>query len=83
MLLKAQIDLKALFTQVDEVVDCIKIMLEEVQERTEVDGVSDCDEVIPQVKERRNIPFERQLAVNEEVVSNLESFNKELVSSRT
>ena len=44
--LKEWNDLKALITQVDEVVDCTKIMLEDVkEERMEInsDWVTDCD----------------------------------------
>ena len=44
--LKEWNDLKALITQVDEIVDCTKIMLEDVkEERMEInsDWVTDCD----------------------------------------
>ena len=44
--LKEWNDLKTLITQVDEVVDCTKIMLDDVkEERMEMNWVTDCDEM--------------------------------------
>lgn len=80
--LKEWNDLKALVTQVDEVVDCTKIMLEDVkEERMEMnsDWVTDCDEMYHD-EEQKKPAFERQVAVNEvEDTHSLETFNEEVV----
>ena len=78
--LKEWSDLKALITQVDEVVDCTKIMLEEVkEERMEMNWVTDCDEMHHD-EEQKKPKFERQVAVNEvEDTDSLETFNEEVV----
>jgi len=80
--LKEWNDLKALFTQVDEVIECTNIMLEDVKkERTEVnsDWVTDCDEMHHD-EEQKKPKFERQIAVNEvEDTDSLETFNEEVV----
>lgn len=78
--LKEWSDLKALITQVDEVVDCTKIMLEDVkEERMEMNWVTDCDEMHHD-EEQKKPKFERQVAVNEvEDTDSLETFNEEVV----
>ena len=72
--------LKTLITQVDEVVDCTKIMLEDVQEeRMQMNWVTDCGEM-HQGEEQKKPKFERQIAVNEvEDTDSLETFNEEVV----
>ena len=64
----------------DEVVDCTKIMLEDMkEERIEMNWVADCDEM-HQEEEQKKPKFERQIAVNEEeAADSLETFNEEVV----
>ena len=78
--LKEWNDLKALVTQVDEVVDCTKIMLDDAkEERMEMNWMTDCDEM-HQDEEQKKPKFERQVAVNEvEAADSLETFNAEVV----
>lgn len=78
--LKEWNDLKKLITQVDEVVDCTKIMLEDVKEgRMEMNWVTDCDEMHQDEKQKKP-EFERQIAVNEvEDTDSLETFNEEVI----
>ena len=78
--LKEWNDLKTLITQVDEVVNCTKIMLEDVkEERMEKNWVTDCDEM-HQDEEQKKPNYERQIAVNEvEDTDSLETFNEEVV----
>ena len=77
-------DLKALFTQVDEVVDCSKIILEELKEEGRAlnsHWVTDCHEIMHRDKEQKKAAFERQVAVNEDDErNNLESFNQEVIN---
>ena len=76
-------DFKSLFTQVDEVVQSSKILLEEEKEqRTEFDSdwATDCDKIMHQDKEQKKATFERQVAVNDEdEMSNLQNFNQEVI----
>ena len=78
--LKEWNDLKTLVTQVDEVVDFTKIMLEEVkEERMEMNWVTGCDEM-HQEEEQKKPKLERQIAVNEEeATDSLETFNEEVM----
>ena len=78
--LKEWNDLKTLITQADEVVDCTKIMLEDVEEgRMQMNWVTECDEM-HQGEEQKKPKFERQIAVNEvEDTDSLETFNEEVV----
>ena len=78
--LKEWNDLKTLITQVDEVVDCTKIMLDDVkEERMEMNWVTDCDEMYHD-EEQKKPAFERQVAVNEvETADRLETFIEEVV----
>ena len=64
----------------DKVVDCTKIMFEDVkEERMEMNWVTDCDE-IHQDEEGKKPKFERQIAVNKvEDMDSLETFNEEVV----
>ena len=78
--LKELNDLKTLITQVDEVVDCTKIMLDDVkEERMGMNWVTDCDEMYHD-EEQKKPAFERQVAVNEvETADSLETFIEEVV----
>ena len=78
--LKEWNDLKTLITQVDEVVDCTKIMLDDVkEERMGMNWVTDCDEMYHD-EEQKKPAFERQVAVNEvETADSLETFIEEVV----
>ena len=74
---------KTLFTQVDEVVQCNNILLEEEkEERMEFNSnwATDCDEIMHRDKEQKKAAFERQVAVNDEdEMSNLHNFNQEVI----
>ena len=74
--------MKALFTQLDEVIECTSIMLEDVKkERMEMNSnwVTDCYEMHHD-EEQKKPKFERQIAVNEvEDTDSLETFNEEVV----
>ena len=78
--LKEWDNLKTLITQVNEVVDCIKILLEDVkEERMEMNWLTDCEEM-NRNEEQKKPAFERQIAVNAvEDTDSLETFNEEVV----
>ena len=63
-----------------EVVDCTKIMLDDVkEERMEMNWVTDCDEMYHD-EEQKKPKFERQIAVNKvETADSLKTFNEEAV----
>ena len=65
----------------DKVVDCTKIVLEDVKEESmemKSDWVTDCDEMHHD-EEQKKPAFERQVAVNEvEDTDSLETFDEEV-----